>query len=65
VLTQQALDPFVECESGLVVAEGLPITLKLGLERSIEHIRLSRTNVISTPDGLTFLLNYTIRSLCS
>jgi hypothetical protein len=46
VLTQQALNQFVECTSGLVGGEGLSITLKLGLKRSIEHIRFSRTTVI-------------------
>jgi type IV secretion system protein VirB10 len=30
VLTQDPLDPFVECTSGLVGREGLSITLKLG-----------------------------------
>jgi hypothetical protein len=51
VLTQEALNPFVECAPGLVGGEGLSITLKLGLERSIEHIRFSRVTVISAPDG--------------
>jgi len=51
MLTQEALNPFVECASGLVGGEGLAITRKLGLERSIEHIRFSRTTVMSTPDG--------------
>ena len=46
VLTQQALNQFVECTSGLVGGEDLSITLKLGLKRSIEHIRFSRTTVI-------------------
>jgi hypothetical protein len=36
-------------QSGLVGGEGLSITFKLGLKRSIQHIRLSRTTVISTP----------------
>ena len=39
MLTQKALNPFVECTSGLVGGEGLSIILKLGLQRSIEHIR--------------------------
>jgi hypothetical protein len=31
MLTQEALNPFVECTSGLVGGEGLSITLKLGM----------------------------------
>ena len=46
MLTQQALNQFVECTSGLVGGEGLSITFKLGLKRSIEHIRFARTTVI-------------------
>jgi hypothetical protein len=38
VLTEKALNPFVECTSGLVGGEGLSITLKLGRKRSIKHI---------------------------
>jgi hypothetical protein len=33
-------------QSGLVGGEGLSITFKLGLKRSIQHIRFSRTTVI-------------------
>jgi len=51
VLTREALNPCVECTSGLVGGNGLSITLKLALKRSIEHIRFSRTTVISTPHG--------------
>jgi hypothetical protein len=39
VLTQEALNPFVECTSGLIGGEGLSVTLKLGLQGSIEHIQ--------------------------
>src|SRR4029453_16578558 len=46
VLTQEALNPCVECTSGLVGGEGLSITFKLGLKRSIQHIWFSRTTVI-------------------
>ena len=45
---QETLNPFVECTSGLIGGDGLSITLKLGLKRSIEHIRFSRTTVINT-----------------
>jgi hypothetical protein len=51
MLTEEALNPFVECTSGLVGGEGLSITRKLGLKRSIEHSRFSRITVISTPGG--------------
>ena len=37
VLTEKALNPFVECASGLLSGEGLSITLKFGRKRSIEH----------------------------
>jgi hypothetical protein len=39
VLTEKALNPFVECASGLLSGEGLSITLKFGRKRSIEHIQ--------------------------
>jgi hypothetical protein len=39
VLSQKALDSFIECTSVFVGAKSLSITLKLGLERSIEHMR--------------------------
>ena len=51
VLTREALNPCVECTSGLVGGNGLSITFKLGLKRSIQHIRFSRTTVISTPNS--------------
>ena len=38
MLTQEALNPFVECVSCLLGGEALSKTLKLGLKRSIEHI---------------------------
>ena len=44
MLTQEALNPFVECRSCLAGGEGLSITLKLSLERSIEHIRVPSRN---------------------
>lgn len=39
VLTEKALNPFVECASGLLSGEGFSITLKFGCKRSIEHIQ--------------------------
>jgi hypothetical protein len=48
VLAEEALNSFVECTSGFVSGNGLSITLKLGLERSIEHVQFSRPTVIST-----------------
>jgi hypothetical protein len=39
VLTEKALNPFVECASGLLSGEGFSITLKFGRKRSIEHIQ--------------------------
>jgi hypothetical protein len=38
MLTQEALNPFVECVPCLVGGEALSKTLELGLKRSIEHI---------------------------
>jgi hypothetical protein len=43
VLTQETLDPSVECTSGILGGEDFSITRKLSLKRSIEHIRYSRT----------------------
>ena len=37
VLTEKALNPLVECASGLLSGEDLSITLKFGRKRSIEH----------------------------
>ena len=51
VLTREALPTCVECTSGLVGGNGLSITFKLGLKRSIQHIRFSRTTVISAPQN--------------
>ena len=42
VLTEKALNPFVECASGLLRGEGFSITLKFDCKRSIEHIHLSK-----------------------
>jgi hypothetical protein len=39
VLTQEALNPFIECMSGLLAAERLSITLELGPKLAIEHVR--------------------------
>jgi hypothetical protein len=47
VLAEEALNSFVECMSGFVSGNGLSITLKLGLKRSIEHVQFSRPTVIS------------------
>jgi hypothetical protein len=44
VLIQEAFNPFVECRSCPVGGERLSVTLKLGLERSIEHIRVPSRN---------------------
>ena len=50
VLTEKALNPFVECASGLLSGEGFSITLKFGCKRSIEHIQ-SLSELPSGPDG--------------
>jgi hypothetical protein len=47
VLAEEALNAFVECTSGFVSGNGLSITLKLGLKRSIEHFQFSRLTVIN------------------
>jgi hypothetical protein len=38
VLTQEALNPFIECTFGLLAVECLSITFKLGPKLTIEHI---------------------------
>jgi hypothetical protein len=38
-LTEQALNPVVECASDLLSDEGLSITFKFGRKRSVEHIQ--------------------------
>jgi hypothetical protein len=63
MLTEKALNPFVECTSGLIGGDGLSITLKLGLKRSIEHIRFLQTTGISKKPPRNLLLGDTRSSI--
>jgi hypothetical protein len=66
VLIQEAFNPFVECRSCLAGGEGLSVTLKLGLERSIEHIRVpSRNYAAEDTAELVQNIKYAGKDYCS